>query len=175
MGPSHILVLPAPSCPAPSRIGGVGCLGAAPPPCTWAERRGRVLCCGPCAAAAGCSRRAVVNARSIADHGRSSGQSLLVCHDRLGGSNSPKSHPHTWNPSVVDPQLPRNLEQGVIPRSGAGTLPVRALFCRAVSVQDSLGVTRVCPRLAHVVTDVQGSTSYMLRFRILDVPCRYGM
>merc|ERR1711966_402037 len=63
MGPSHILVLPAPSCPAPSRIGGVGCLGAAPPPCTPSERRGRVLCCGPCAAAAGCSRRAAEDGR----------------------------------------------------------------------------------------------------------------
>ena len=31
---------------------------------------------------------------------RSAGQCLPDYHDRLGGSNSPKSHPHTWNPSV---------------------------------------------------------------------------
>ena len=57
-------------------------------------------------------------ARSIADHGRPSGRGLLICHDRLGGSNSPKSHPHTWNPS----------EHGVGSRFKAGTLPVRALL-----------------------------------------------
>ena len=44
---------------------------------------------------------------------RSAGPCLPDYHDWLGVSNSPKSHPHTWNPSVVDPQLPRNLEQGV--------------------------------------------------------------
>ena len=90
--------------------------------------------------------------RSIADQGRPSGRGLLICQDRLGGSNSPKSHPHTWNPGVVDPQLPRNLEQDVSSRSGAGTLPARAIFSRATSVQDALGVTRVCPRVKHIVT-----------------------
>ena len=55
----------------------------------------------------------------------------------------------------MDPQLPRNLEQGVSSRSGAGTLPVRAIFSRAASVQDALGVTRVCPRVKHIVTGMR--------------------
>ena len=64
--------------------------------------------------------------------------SLQVWHDRLGGSNSPK---YPLSPREiefrqvesisVDTQQPRNLEQGVLSSSKAGTPPVRALFSRA--------------------------------------------
>ena len=93
---------------------------------------------------------------------------LPLCHDWLGGLNSPKSHPHTWNPGVVDPQLPRNLEQGVCFSCCAGTPPERAVFFRAMSHQFTWWEARrpmcyVCSQLC--VPRI--FTSYIPHFRML--------
>ena len=91
---------------------------------------------------------------SIADHGRPlarglpSGRGLLICHEWLGGLNSPKSHPNSWKPSVVDPQLPRNLEKGVSSRYNLASYRYGIYFHCATSVQDSLGVTCARPRVS---------------------------
>ena len=71
---------------------------------------------------------------SYGDVTRLSGEGLLICHDWLGGSNSPKNHPHIWNPSVVGPQLSRNLEQGVNFRYNIAPYRYALYFIRAASI-----------------------------------------